>query len=67
MTFLVYWDRLCKHLREIPWEGISEPGASVATELYERIQVGNYVYIPHCKYQVIILIYLHGFQLLVLL
>ena len=47
------WDGLCGHLRDIPWEDISELSASAAaSEFCEWVQVGIDVYIPHRKYQV---------------
>ena len=47
------WDSLRDHLRDVPWEDIFNLGASTASiELYEWIQVGIDVYIPHIKYQV---------------
>ena len=47
------WDGLCDHLRDVPWEDIFKLSVSaVASEFCEWIQVGIYVYIPHCKYQV---------------
>ena len=48
-----YWDSLCDHLRDVPWENILKLGASVAaSEFYEWVQVRIDVYIPHRKYQV---------------
>ena len=53
MTFHAYWDDLCDHLRDLPWEDIFKLSASAAaSEFYEWVQVGIDVYIPHCKYQV---------------
>ena len=47
------WDGLRDHLRDVPWEDISELSASAATsEFCEWVQVGIDVYIPHRKYQV---------------
>ena len=47
------WDGLCNHLRDVPWEDIFKHSASAAaSEFCEWVQVGNDVYIPHCKYQV---------------
>ena len=47
------WDGLCDHLRDVSWEVIFKFGASTsACEFCEWLQVGIYVYIPHCKYQV---------------
>ena len=47
------WDGLCDHLRDIPKEDIFKLSVSAAaSEFYEWVQVGVYVYIPHCKYQV---------------
>ena len=41
------------HLRDIQWEGIVKLGSSAsASEFCEWVQVGIYVYIPHCEYQV---------------
>ena len=46
-------DSLHDHLRDIPWEDIFNLSASAgASEFCEWVQVGIYVYIPHCKYQV---------------
>ena len=46
------WDGLRDHLRDVPWEDISELSASAATsEFCEWVQVGINVYIPHHKYQ----------------
>ena len=64
------WDGLHDHLRDVPWEDIFKLGASAAaSEFCELFQVGiDALYIPHRKYQKISsLIYLYGFQLLVLL
>ena len=50
-----YWDGLCDHLRDVPWEDIFKLGASAAaaaSEFCECIQVGIDVYIPYRKYQV---------------
>ena len=45
------WDVLCDHLRDVPWEHIFKRSASaVYTELFELVQVGTDVYIPHRKY-----------------
>ena len=47
------WDGLRDHLRDVPWEDIFKLSASAAaSEFCELVQVGNDVYIPHCKYQV---------------
>ena len=47
------WDALLDHLRNVPWEVIFKLSAStVANGFFDWIQVGIYVYIPHCKYQV---------------
>ena len=46
------WDGLCDHLRDVLWEDISKLGATAASEFCEWVQVGNYFYIPHRKYQV---------------
>ena len=46
------WDSLCDHFRDVPWGDIFKLSASAANEFCEWIQVGNDVYIPHCKYQV---------------
>ena len=47
------WDAFCDHLRDVPWENIFKPSASVAaSEFCDLVQVGIDVYIPHCKYQV---------------
>ena len=46
------WDGLPDHLRDAPWEDIFKLNASaVASELWEWVQVGIDVYIPHFKYQ----------------
>ena len=46
-----YWDGLCDHLRDVPWEDIFKLCASIsASELFEWAQVG--IDIPHRKYQV---------------
>ena len=47
------WDGLHDHLRDIPREDIFKLSASAAaSEFCEWVQVGIYMYIPHCKYQV---------------
>ena len=46
------WEGTYDHLWTAPWENIFKPDASVASEFCQWIQVGIYVYIPHCKYQV---------------
>ena len=47
------WDALLDHLRNVPWEVIFKLIAStVANGFFDWVQVGIYVYIPHCKYQV---------------
>ena len=59
-----YWDGLCDHLRDVPWEYIFKLSASgSACEFRGYVQAGINVYIHH----VIIRSSLHGFQLLVLL
>ena len=51
--YLADWDRLCDHLREVPWVDIFKLSASAAaSEFCEWVQVGIDVYIPHRKYQV---------------
>ena len=51
--FCADWDRLCDHLRDLPWEDIFKLGASVtASEFCGWIQVRIDVYIPHRKYLV---------------
>ena len=48
-----YWDGLCDHLRDVPWEDIFKLCASAsASELFEWAQVGIDVNVPHRKYQV---------------
>ena len=49
-----YWDGLCDHLRDVPWDDIFELSASAAaaSEFCERVQIGIDVYIHHRKYQV---------------
>ena len=43
-----YWDGLCVHMRDVPWEDIFKLGASAAAnEFFERVQVGIDVCIPH--------------------
>ena len=47
------WEGLCDHFRDIPWEDIFKLSASTAAKGFcEWAQVGIYVYIPHCKFQV---------------
>ena len=47
------WDKLCDHLRDVPWKDIFRLTASAAdNELCEYIQVGIDVYIPHHNHQV---------------
>ena len=47
-----YWDGLCNHLRDVPWEDIFKLCASTtASEFCEWVQVGINVYITHRKYQ----------------
>ena len=47
------WDGLCDHLKDVPWEDILKLSASAASNKFcEWVQVGNDVYIPHCRYQV---------------
>ena len=47
-----YWDGLCNHLRDVPWEDIFKLCASAtASEFCEWVQVGINVYITHRKYQ----------------
>ena len=47
------WNDLHDHLRDVPWGDIFRFDVSVAaSELYEWVQVGIDLYIPHCKYQV---------------
>ena len=44
------WDVLCDHLGDVPWEDIFKRSASaVYTELFDLVQVGTDVYIPHRK------------------
>ena len=51
--YLADWDRLCDHLREVPWVDIFKLSASAAaSEFCEWVQVGIDVYIPHRKNQV---------------
>ena len=53
MTILVLIDRLCDHLRDVPWENIFKLCAcAAASQFCEWVQVGIDGYIPHCKYQV---------------
>ena len=41
------WDRLCDHLRDVPWEDIFKLSASTAaSEFCEWVQVGTDVYRP---------------------
>ena len=48
-----YWDGLCDHLRDVPWEDIFKLGSSAsASEFCEWVRVGIDIYIPHRKYQV---------------
>ena len=47
------WDSLRDHLGDVPWGDIFKVDAfAAASEFCEWNQVGNYVYMPHCKYQV---------------
>ena len=47
------WDGLCDHLRDVPWENIFKLSAfTAASKFCEWVQVGNDVYVLHCKYQV---------------
>ena len=47
------WEGLCDHFRDIPWEDVFKLSASTAAKGFcEWAQVGIYVYIPHCKFQV---------------
>ena len=48
----LYWQILCDHVRDVPWEAIFNLSATAASEICEWVQVGIDVYIPHCKYQV---------------
>ena len=51
MTILVLIDRLCDHLRDVPWENIFKLCAcAAASQFCEWVQVGIDGYIPHCKY-----------------
>ena len=62
------WDCLCDHLRDITWKDIFKFSVSAAVcGFCERVHVGISVYFSHCKYQVMLITNLHGFQLLVLL
>ena len=45
------WDSLHDYLRDVPRKDIFKLSASAASEFSEFwVQVGIYVYIPHCKY-----------------
>ena len=46
------WDGLRDHLRDVPWEDMFKLSVSASSECCEWVQVGIYVYISHCKYQV---------------
>ena len=47
------WDRLCDHLRGVPWEDIFKRSASASgSEFCEGVQIGIDVSIPHREYQV---------------
>ena len=48
----LYWQILCDHVRDVPWEAIFNLSATAASEICEWVQIGIDVYIPHCKYQV---------------
>ena len=49
-----YWDGVCDHLRDIPWEDILKLSASSgASEFCGWIHVGTDVYIPHLNFQII--------------
>ena len=51
--FRAYWDGPRDHLRDVSWENIFKVSASAAaTKVFEWVQVGIDIYIPHCKYQV---------------
>ena len=53
MTILVLIGTVCDHLRDNPWEGIFNLGASAAASGFcEWVQVGIDVSIPNRKYQV---------------
>ena len=44
---MAYWDDLCDHLRDVPWEDIFKFSASAAaSEFCEWVQVGIDVYTP---------------------
>ena len=46
-----YWNDLCDHLRDVPWEDIFKLGASVSVaEFCGWVQVGINVYIPQPTY-----------------
>ena len=64
---LADWDSLCDHLRFVAWDDVFKVSASAAaSDLFESVQVGNDVYIPHISLRST-LNHLHGFQLPVLL
>ena len=46
------WDGLCDDFRDVLYEDIFKPSASVASKFCKWLQVGIDVYIPHRKYQV---------------
>ena len=47
------WDGLHDYLRDVPWKDIFKLSTSAAARnLFEWVQVGIDVYIPHGKYQV---------------
>ena len=61
------WDGLCYHLRDVPWEDIFKLSASSAgSEFCEWFRLGL-MYISLIVSFRLSLIYLHGFQQLVLL
>ena len=46
------WDRVRDYLRDVKWGDIFQLSASAtASEIFERVQVGIAVHIPHRKYQ----------------
>ena len=48
-----YWDGLCDHLRDVPWEDIFKLSASAAASKFcVWVLVGIDLYIPHRKYRV---------------
>ena len=62
-----YWDGLCDHLRDVPWEDIFKLGASAAASEFVSGFRLELMYISIIENIRSSLIHHHGFQLLVLL